>query len=34
MKNRYSVEQIIKAIKEHDAGAKVEDIFLPLSLGG
>ncbi|CUS47107.1 putative transposase [Idiomarinaceae bacterium HL-53] len=26
MKKRYSEEQIIKAIKEHEAGAKVEDI--------
>ena len=26
MKKRYSDEQIIKAIKEHEAGAKVEDI--------
>lgn len=26
MKKRYSEEQIIRAIKRHDAGAKVEDI--------
>ena len=26
MKKRYSEEQIIKAIKQHEAGAKVEDI--------
>ena len=26
MKKRYSDEQIIKAIKEHEAGAKVDDI--------
>lgn len=26
MKKRYSEEQIIKAIKQHDAGAKVDDI--------
>jgi len=26
MKKRYSEEQIIKAIKEHEAGAKVDDI--------
>lgn len=26
MKKHYSEEQIIKAIKEHEAGAKVEDI--------
>jgi putative transposase len=26
MKKRYSEEQIIKAIKQHEAGAKVDDI--------
>ncbi len=26
MKKRYSEEQIIKAIKQHEAGAKAEDI--------
>jgi len=26
MKKRYSEEQIIRAIKRHEAGAKVEDI--------
>ncbi|RWU07972.1 IS3 family transposase, partial [Pseudidiomarina gelatinasegens] len=26
MKKRHSEEQIIKAIKEHEAGAKVDDI--------
>ncbi|TDP27728.1 transposase [Idiomarina aquatica] len=26
MKKRYSEEQIIKAIKEHEAGAKVDEI--------
>ena len=26
MKKRYTEEQIIKAIKQHEAGAKVEDI--------
>ncbi len=26
MKKRYTEEQIIKAIKEHEAGSKVEDI--------
>jgi putative transposase len=26
MKKRYSEEQIIKAIKEHEAGVKVEDL--------
>jgi putative transposase len=29
MKKRYTEEQIINAIKEHEAGAKVDD--LPLS---
>ena len=28
MKKRYSEEQIITAIKEHEAGAKVDDIDL------
>lgn len=32
MKKRYSEEQIIKAIKEHEAGAKVEDIFRRLGI--
>ncbi|WP_243888544.1 transposase, partial [Shewanella algae] len=26
MKKRYTEEQIIKAIKQHEAGAKVDDI--------
>ena len=26
MKKRYSEEQIIRAIKQHEAGAKVDDI--------
>ncbi len=26
MKKRYTEEQIIKAIKEHESGAKVEDL--------
>ena len=32
MKKRYSEEQIIKAIKEHEAGAKVDDICRQLSI--
>ena len=32
MKKRYSEEQIIKAIKEHEAGAKVEDICRRLGI--
>ena len=32
MKNRYTDEQIIKAIKEHEAGAKVEDICRNLGI--
>ena len=32
MKKRYSEEQIIKAIKEHEAGAKVYVIFLHLGI--
>ena len=32
MKKRYSDEQIIKAIKEHEAGAKVEDICRNLGI--
>ena len=32
MKKRYSEEQIIKAIKEHEAGAKVEDICRRLNI--
>ncbi len=33
MKNkRYNEEQIIKAIKEHEAGAKVEDICRRMSI--
>ena len=31
-KKRYSDEQIIKAIKEHEAGAKVEDICRNLGI--
>lgn len=27
MKKRYTEEQIIKAIKQHEAGAKVDDIY-------
>ena len=30
MKKRYSEEQIIKAIKQHESGAKVDDIAVPL----
>ena len=35
MKKRYTEEQIIKAIKQHEAGAKVGDIFreMGISLG-
>ena len=35
MKKRYTDEQIIRAIKEHEAGAKVEDIcrYLGISNG-
>ena len=32
MKKRYSEEQIIAAIKEHDAGAKVDDICRRLGI--
>lgn len=32
MKKRYREEQIIKAIKEHEAGAKVEDICRRLGI--
>ena len=32
MKKRYTDEQIIKAIKEHEAGAKVEDICRALGI--
>jgi len=32
MKKRYSEEQIIKTIKEHEAGAKVEDICRKLGV--
>ena len=32
MKKRYTEEQIIKAIKEHKAGVKVDDIYLGLNI--
>ena len=32
MKKRYTDEQIIRAIKEHEAGAKVEDICRDLGI--
>ena len=32
MKKRYTEEQIIKAIKEHEAGTKVDDICRSLSI--
>ena len=32
MKKRYSDEQVIKAIKEHEAGAKVDDICRNLGI--
>lgn len=32
MKKRYTDEQIIRAIKEHEAGAKVEDICRELGI--
>ena len=32
MKNRYTDEQIIKAIKKHEAGAKLEDICRDLGI--
>lgn len=32
MKKRYTEEQIIKAIKEHEAGSKVEDICRKLGV--
>jgi putative transposase len=32
MKKRYTEEQIISAIKEHEAGAKVDDICRTLSI--
>lgn len=32
MKKRYSDEQIIKAIKEHEAGAKVDEICRSLGI--
>ena len=35
MKKRYTEEQIIKALKEHEAGTKVDDIcrHLEISVG-
>jgi len=32
MKKRYNEEQIIRAIKEHEAGAKVDDICRELNI--
>jgi len=32
MKKRYTEEQIIKAIKEHDAGSKVDDLCRQLNV--
>lgn len=32
MKKRYSEEQIIKAIKRHEAGAKVDDTYRDLGI--
>ena len=32
MKKRFSEEQIIKAIKQHEAGTKVEEICRPLGI--
>lgn len=32
MKKRYTEEQIIKAIKEHEVGTKVEDICRKLGI--
>ena len=32
MKKRYSDEQIIKALKQHEAGAKVEDLCRSLGI--
>jgi putative transposase len=32
MKKRYTEEQIIKAIKEHEAGAKVDDLCRQLGI--
>ncbi len=32
MKKRYTEEQIIKAIKDHEAGVKVDDICLHLGI--
>ncbi|GAB1078757.1 MAG: hypothetical protein SStaBPW_06420 [Shewanella algae] len=32
MKKRYTEEQIIKAIKQHEAGAKVDDICREMSI--
>ena len=32
MKKRYIKEQIIKAIKEHEAGAKVDDLCRQLGI--
>jgi len=32
MKKRYTEEQIIRAIKEHEAGAKVDDICRNLGI--
>lgn len=32
MKKRYTEEQIIKAIKEHEAGAKVDDVCRRLGI--
>ena len=33
-KKRYSEEQIIRAIKQHEAGAKVEDICSEMGISG
>lgn len=32
MKKRYTEEQVIKAIREHDAGSKIEDICRRLGI--
>lgn len=34
MKKRYTEEQIIKSLKEHEAGAKVDDICRRLGISG
>ena len=32
MKKRYTEEQIIRAIKQHEAGSKVDDLFRDMGI--